>query len=445
MVSVTYRLLLPLARTLVRLFYRRIEVRGLENVPPAGPLIFAANHPNMLMDALLLTTEQPRVVSFLAKATLFRTPVLRRFLAACGVLPVYRRKDQPDQVGRNELTFEACTDLLEKGGAIGIFPEGVSHPREAVLALKTGCARIALGSEEKNDFQLGVKILPTGLYFSDRRLFRSAALIAFGTVFDPADFFEKYREEPQAAVRGLTTELENRLRHLTLHVPRAEDEPFLACLREFFASAAEGMSNTLDVNPLLVEANDYFRSADPPRYERVRRGVLHYCRITTALGVSGTELDRRYRLGPVLRYLMPRLVLAIAGFPLFIWGAVHNFIPYKLPAWVARFAAKEDVEKATVKFVSGLMSFPLFYGLQSAIVGHWVGTWAGVLYFVSLPVTGLFALSYMERFSGFAEEIHIFFLHLTRRNLMERLGSRRDRILRELERGREEYEAQRHA
>jgi 1-acyl-sn-glycerol-3-phosphate acyltransferase len=397
----------------------------------------------MLMDALLLTTKQPRVVSFLAKATLFRIPVLRWFLAACGVLPVYRRKDQPNQVGRNELTFEACTDLLEKGGAIGIFPEGVSHPREAVLPLKTGCARIALGSEEKNDFKLGTKILPTGIYFKDRRLFRSSALVAFGSVLHPADFFEKYRKEPQGAVRELTAELEDRLRPLTLHVPHTEDEPFLACLREFFATSAEAMAETLEVNPALVEANDYFRTRDPARYERVRREVLRYCRLTSALGLSGTELDRSYRLGPVLRYLMPRLALAIAGFPSFLWGAVHNFLPYKLPAWVARFAAKEQVEEATIKFVSGLVSFPLFYGLQSSVVGFWAGAWAGLLYLISLPATGLFALFYLERLTGFAEEIRLFFLHLFRRELMERLESHRDRIVQELEQGRKDYEAHR--
>jgi 1-acyl-sn-glycerol-3-phosphate acyltransferase len=137
-----YRLLRPPARAFIRLFFRRVGTRGIENVPARGPVIFAANHPNMLMDPLLIGTVQPRSLSFLAKATLFRSPLLGRFLSACGVLPVYRRKDSAGEMTKNELTFEACFELLERGGAICLFPEGVSHPREAVLSLKTGCARI---------------------------------------------------------------------------------------------------------------------------------------------------------------------------------------------------------------------------------------------------------------------------------------------------------------
>ena len=54
-----YRLLLPLGRALVWIFFRRVEVRGREHVPRDGPILVAANHPNMLMDALLLGTTQP--------------------------------------------------------------------------------------------------------------------------------------------------------------------------------------------------------------------------------------------------------------------------------------------------------------------------------------------------------------------------------------------------
>ena len=166
MSSPVYGYLLPLARSLLRLFFRRIEVKGRKEVPTLGAVIFAANHPNMLMDALVLATTQPRTLSFLAKATLFHSPWLGRFLAATGVLPVYRRSDSPDETDKNVLTFGACFELLETGGAIALFPEGVSHGRQAVLPLKTGCSRIALECEARNGFNLGIAIIPVGLYYS---------------------------------------------------------------------------------------------------------------------------------------------------------------------------------------------------------------------------------------------------------------------------------------
>jgi 1-acyl-sn-glycerol-3-phosphate acyltransferase len=439
MVPVTYRFLRPLARGLVRLFFRRLEVQGLANVPETGPVLFAANHPNMLMDPLLLGTSQPLPLSFLAKATLFQSPLLGRFLASCGVLPVYRRKDSPGETGKNELTFEACFRLLEKGGAICIFPEGVSHPRDAVLPLKTGCARIALEGEEKNEFRLGVKILPVGLYFTERTLFRSDALVVFGPIIEPSAFFDDYRANPTQAVRALTAKIESRLRKLTLHVPRAEDERFIACLRQFFASSAEGISGNVEVNPTLVKAVEYFRDADPSRYRRVRRDVLSYCDFLSALGVSDSEVGRRYRMGPVLRYLAPRIAFAAAGAPVFLWGAINNYLPYKIPAWISRLVTRELVEVATVKFMSGLVSFPVFYALQTWLVGKWLGMGTALAYFFLLPAAGLFALFYAETLTGFAEDVRVFFLHLLKRDLIERLQKRRNRIVRELERAGEEY------
>ena len=439
MVPWTYRFLRPLARALVRLFYRRIDVQGLENVPASGPVILAANHPNMLLDPLLLITGQPRPLSFLAKATLFKSPLFGRFLSAVGVLPVYRRKDQPDEMGKNELTFEACYRYLERGGAIGIFPEGVSHRREAVLPLKTGCARIALESEEENSFRLGVRILPVGLYYSDRRTFRADALVIYGPVIDPATHFETYHSNSHAGVRALTAELEQKLHLITSHVPRAEDEPLVACLRQFFASPRKGMRGYIEVTPVLVKAIEYFRDIDPAHYRQVRQEVLRYCGLLSALGLDHAKLRRRYRTGAVLRYLTPRLIFAVAGTPVFLWGAINNFLPYKIPAWLSHLVARDVVELATVKFASGLVSFPLFYLLQTGLVGYWMGGWAALGYLATLPISGLFALRFTEVMTGFAEEVRVFFLHLRRGNLLERLQKRRIRIVNELKRDREEY------
>jgi hypothetical protein len=110
-----------------------------------------------------------------------------------------------------------------------------------------------------------------------------------------------------------------------------------------------------------------------------------------------------------------------------------------MPAWVSRLLAREVVEVATIKFVTGLVSFPFFYALQTWLVRHWMGSWIALAYFLLLPVTGLFALFYAEDLAGFTEEIRVFLLHLLRGDRMDRLQKRRDRIIRELERGRDEY------
>ena len=66
-----YRILAWFLRIVTRVFFRQVEVVGLENIPP-GPVLFAGNHPNSLIDPILIITTCGRKVHFAAKDTLFK-------------------------------------------------------------------------------------------------------------------------------------------------------------------------------------------------------------------------------------------------------------------------------------------------------------------------------------------------------------------------------------
>jgi hypothetical protein len=284
-----------------------------------------------------------------------------------------------------------------------------------------------------------VKISPVGLYYKERAIFRSDALVVFGASIDASVHFDRYREDQQEAVRDLTREIEEALRALTLHVPRQEDEPLLASLRQIFAAEAGGMRERLETDQALIQAVEYFRHRDRSRYRKLRRKILGYSRLLTSLGLAHDQVDRKYRIVPILRYVAPRATFAAVGLPLFLFGAVNNFLPYKAPAWLSRLLMRDVVEVATIKFLSGLAGFPLFYFLQSWLVGRALGAATAWFYLGLLPLSGLFALSYMEALEGFADEIRVFFLHLTRQDIVGKLKTRRECILEELELCREQY------
>jgi 1-acyl-sn-glycerol-3-phosphate acyltransferase len=82
----------------LRLFFRRIETSGAQMVPPDGPVIFVLNHPNGLIDPGLVFTALPRRISFLAKSTLFRLPLIGALLRAVETLPLYRRVDEGEDL-----------------------------------------------------------------------------------------------------------------------------------------------------------------------------------------------------------------------------------------------------------------------------------------------------------------------------------------------------------
>ena len=201
------RVIVALVRLALRIYFQRIEVTGLEHVPLDTPVIFVLNHPNALVDPVFLLCLAPRRVSFLAKAPLFRMPVIGYLVKALDSLPVYRRQDEGEDVTKNQETFIAARRLLARGGTIGICPEGVSHDEPGLRPIKTGAARISLAAVSTGEVS-GLKIVPAGLYYTSKTRFRSDALLYFGTPIDVQPVtLEPDGTPPRDAVRQLSSQI----------------------------------------------------------------------------------------------------------------------------------------------------------------------------------------------------------------------------------------------
>src|SRR5438552_11098256 len=159
-------------------FFKHVDVRRPEQLPPRGPVLLCINHPNNLIDSLLVGAVLPRKVHYLATAALFRNPLLARFLVALGVIPVYRKADDPDKMDRNMEMFAACDEAFGRGRLIAIYPEGATRAEAHVQRIKTGAARIALGYEAHVPGSL--TFVPVGLSFEARKRFRGRVLVSFG-------------------------------------------------------------------------------------------------------------------------------------------------------------------------------------------------------------------------------------------------------------------------
>src|SRR5919108_4593856 len=181
---VLYRLLRAVAGIALRWFYREVSVRHAERIPGgATPLLLVVNHPNALVDALLVGWAMPRPITITAKATLFENPAVAWFLRYMGVVPLRRASDErrrraaagraADPAGRapgidrNTEAFRAILGRLEQGGAVLIFPEGKSHDEPALAPLRTGPARIALQAHDEGRVR-SLAILPIGLVFEQK-------------------------------------------------------------------------------------------------------------------------------------------------------------------------------------------------------------------------------------------------------------------------------------
>jgi 1-acyl-sn-glycerol-3-phosphate acyltransferase len=148
------RIITRLAGRAVAIFHR-FECQG--GPVPDGPVLITANHPNSLLDPLIVFRASGRVARPLAKAPLFEQAILGTVLRALGGLPVYRRQDDPAQMHRNDQTFSAAIGALHAGDAVQIFPEGRSHSEPSLVEMRTGAARIAIAAEEAAGWQLGLR------------------------------------------------------------------------------------------------------------------------------------------------------------------------------------------------------------------------------------------------------------------------------------------------
>ena len=136
----------------------RPRVRGLENVPKAGPVILACNHLSF-SDSIFTPLMVDRRVTFVAKAEYFTGKgikgwLMRQFFAATGTIPVDRSGGKAAQAA-----LDTLLRVLRAGGVTGIYPEGTRSPDGRLYRGKTGVARLALES--------GAVVVPVGLLNTD--------------------------------------------------------------------------------------------------------------------------------------------------------------------------------------------------------------------------------------------------------------------------------------
>ncbi len=209
------------------LYFRKLRVVGRKNIPLRGPLIFAINHQNALLDALLLSVVTWRNAHFMTRADVFNKPMIDKFLRGLKMLPIYRIRDGYDSVKRNDATFDSANKILQGGGVVGIFPEGSHSLNYKVRPLKKGVARIAFMAEEYADFDLNLKVIPIGIQYESHFDQKGRTLITFGEPIKVADFKDSYLQDKNKGMEQLISEISGKLKRLVLNVENPDYEKVL--------------------------------------------------------------------------------------------------------------------------------------------------------------------------------------------------------------------------
>lgn len=429
-------------------FFRDVDVVRADLVPASGPVLLCINHPNNLIDSLLVGAILPRKVHYLATAALFRNPLVARFLTACGAIPVYRKQDDPDKMDRNADAFAACFRALEGGRLVGIYPEGTTHSESRVQRIKTGAARIAL------DYQAAgrgapLALIPVGITFEARKAFRGHVRVSFGEAIPLGAYAAAYRDEPAKAVEALTTTIQWAMEAEILHVGRPERQDLIRAVDEIYRSdlirelQEERGLGTRQIDPLrlsraIADAAAHFEERDPERVAHLWTAVQKYRAMLAAYHVRDQAVRARAQRPPA-RARLRRSWEASIGLPFFAYGLVVNGLPYLLPRWIARRTARKETDYATTRLLASIVAFPLFWAVEIWIVWRLLGSaWAGA-FALSLPLSGLLAYRYLGGVGRLRNQLRFGVLSLTHRQSATRLLAERQALVAELERAKDDY------
>ena len=423
----------------MRTFFRW-EVRGC-TVPEKGPVLLVANHPNSILDPGGVCAAARRPVRFLAKAPFFDRPLIGSLMRATGSIPVYRRMDDPGQIDKNEEMFRAVRQALSEGSAVGIFPEGMTHNLPAIAPLRTGAARIALGTAKG----LGktIPVIPIGLFFHRKEMFRSKALALIGEPVLWEDLADR-GELDSDAVRDLTRRIDDAIRAVTLNLERWEDAPAVESAAAIYAAEfarKRGPEAYLQRLKNLSAGLERMRARDPERVDRIFRKVLHFREVLARVGLEPGDLSLKPDVRAAGRWMIRRLPVLLIGAALAILGRILFYLPYRLTGVLADRLPFPYETQSTVKVLGGTLIHLLWVILLSLLAGFLRGVWFGVGTFVILTLLAFLTVALYERVRDDLEDARRFLLLRRRDTLHERLLQRRGELAREIEALRLELES----
>ena len=319
-------------RISLNFYAKEIKVFGKENVPKKGAILFAVNHPNALLDPLFVTTFNPRENHFLVRADVFKKPLIKKALASLNLMPIYRIRDGRKQLSNNEEIFNKCFNILARKETLIIFPQG-GHSRDRnIKPLSKGFTRIVFGALEQNN-NLKITVIPVGVTYQNSSTYPSKVCVQFGVPIDSRAVYTN--NEKAKAIHILKEQVTNQLKQLTVHIP--DDENYHETLKRLNAANVD----FTEINTI----NEMIRNQKFPESKQKKTNYLK----------------------PIFYLILINSIL-----PYFIWKKFSKNI-----------SEIEFID--TMQYVVNVVTFPLFYILQSILLSFLFG-WKFAIYYLILSV-----------------------------------------------------------
>jgi len=356
----------------LRLFYRKVDVVGSKDVPNTGPIVFTPNHQNALMDALLVLCTKDRQPVFVARADIFKKPLIINILHFLRILPIYRKRDGGISSENNQDTFDLIIKVLHGELSVGIMPEGTHNEIKRLRMLQKGVFRLAMLAQEKHGSNPMVKIVPVGIEYTSTNKFRSDVMVSFGKVIEVSDFYDLYVENQAKAFKQMQDVLMEKMRKGMIDIANEQYYSEIDFLRVMYLPQAaqrlgldkRNAEHRLQAQQKIIAALQKCEQTNPDDMAALCLAVSNYLAIIKKYSMDDWSIKNQpYSLVGLLGQSM----LALLALPLWILGMIFNYLPFKLSS-IASQKVKDPQFISSVQFVTGIVFFPLYHIIMTVLL-----------------------------------------------------------------------------
>ena len=401
--SIGYSVLREIIRIPYRLFYRKIKIIGAENIPTDKPIIFAPNHQNALMDPAAMIFSTSKQIVFLARGDAFKGKRVTAFFNFLKILPVYRQHDGKDALKKNDAVFAESVDYLEQLGGFCLFPEAIHNPHRNLRPLKKAIPRIAFQALKETDYQLDIKIIPTGIYYEDKDDSHSYLQIKYGKAISVKAYIEQVKENEQKAMLQLSKDMSPLIKPLIIDIEENENYSLVEDIRALY-------SNQLLKRFKLKENDENRFLMDQALIEEVSRNVIPQSLNAEIDLLKNTIEKKNWTIKTILSNLsfmriLGSVLLFLILMPLAIQGIIINAIPFRLSKYLRTSFIKDPQFTSSIKFIVGAFIMPLYFIILSLISLIFIEYYWSLLVFVLLPFTSYISYLYFKKLGSFVKLI----------------------------------------
>lgn len=309
-------------------YIKKVRVVGKENIPKKGAVLFAVNHPNGLIDPLLVTTNNVRTSYFLVKAGVFKNTIYKKILNSLQLIAIYRMRDGIDQLAKNEEVFNKCFDILHREKTLVIFPEGSDNRNRTVRTLSKGFTRIVFGAIEKYP-DVKIKVVPVGVTYQNSTQYPCKAALHYGTPIDANEIYEN--NIPSKSINVLKKQVTEQLKTLCVHLENDENYQ--------------------------------------QELSKLNKAQIDFTKVNTINSIIKSGVFLSAKKTP-MNYMRPILSIII----------LNSIIPYLI--WKIKSSNNTDKDFTdTLRFAINIFLFPIFYVIQAIIISQFYTWKIGMAYF----------------------------------------------------------------